>query len=67
VSDYLRFQACNGFMNSLHSNNVTYDMFRNGFYLSGWDLTSSAEAGVDPYSIPSVRLGKRNGFTSSFL
>jgi len=59
-AEYLRLQTANGFMNSLHSNNITYAMFRTGYYLSAWDLTSSSEAGTDPYSVPAVRLGEKN-------
>ena len=32
-------------------------MFRGGFYLAGFDLTTAQEGGGDPHSIPSVRLG----------
>lgn len=57
VGDFYRLQATNGFMSTLHSNSISYDNFRKGFYIAGFDLTTSQEGAGDPLSIPSVRLG----------
>jgi hypothetical protein len=32
-------------------------MFRQGFYIAGFDLTTAQEGANDPYSIPTVRTG----------
>jgi hypothetical protein len=32
-------------------------MFRNGFYIAGFDLTTAQEGANDIYSIPTVRTG----------
>ena len=57
VGDFYRLLATNGFMSTLHSNGITYEEFRNGYYVAGFDLTTSQEGAGDPLSIPSVRLG----------
>ena len=44
-------------MSTLHSDGLTYEEFRNGYYIAGYDLTTSQEGAGDPMSIPSVRLG----------
>ena len=57
VGDYLCLLATNGFLSTLHSNGISYEEFRTGFYVAGFDLTTSQEGAGDPLSIPSVRLG----------
>jgi hypothetical protein len=47
----------NGFLGALSSNSLSYDMFRQGFYIAGFDLTTAQEGANDPYSIPTVRTG----------
>ena len=47
----------NGFFGALSSNSLSYDMFRQGFYIAGFDLTTAQEGANDPYSIPTVRTG----------
>jgi hypothetical protein len=32
-------------------------MFRKGYYILAYDLTTAQEGGMDPYSIPSVVAG----------
>ena len=56
--DYMRLQITNGFLNTLHSNHVTYDAYMHGSYICGFDLSCSGEGANDQYSIPSVRQGK---------
>jgi hypothetical protein len=58
IDDFIRLLNTNGFLGSCESNSLTYDMFRNGFYVAGFDLTTAQEGANDIYSIPTMRTGK---------
>jgi hypothetical protein len=44
-------------MGSKLSNSLTYYNFRQGFYLAGFDLSTSQDGGLDAYSVPAVKKG----------
>ena len=39
------------------SNSLSYDMFRQGYFIAGFDMSTAQEGANDPYSIPSVKTG----------
>ena len=47
----------NGYLGSQMSNSLSYDMFRQGYYIAGFDMSTAQEGANDPYSIPAVRTG----------
>lgn len=55
--DFLRFNTSNCFLNSLESNGIAYKDYMEGFFIAGFDLSTSAESG-DPYYTPTVRVGQ---------
>ena len=54
---YWRMLQSSGLNQSPFSNGITYEDFRNGYYMAVYDLTTSAKAGSN-FVVPSVRLGK---------
>lgn len=55
--DFLKFNAANSFTNNLQSNGIAYKDYMNGYFLAGFDLSTSSECG-DPYYTPTVRVGQ---------
>ena len=53
---YWRMFKFNGQLNSLFSNGITYDDFRNGYYFCVFDLSTSGKSGTN-YVVPSIRVG----------
>jgi len=54
---FYRMILFNGLANSPFSNGINYQDFRNGYFFSTFDLTTSGKAGTN-FVIPTVRLGK---------
>lgn len=54
IVDYLKLQNCNGFLGSPYSNSLTYEHFKSGCAIYGFDLSTNLE-GMENYSVPSVR------------
>lgn len=59
MEDYVRTNYTNQFFSSLFANQITYQGFLNGFYITGYDLTASATGGALPFVTPMVRMGKK--------
>lgn len=53
---YWRMFKFNGQLNSLFSNGITYDDFRNGYFFCVFDLSTSGKSGTN-YVVPSIRVG----------
>lgn len=56
VQSFWRLFATNGLINTIHSNNLDYDDFKNGYYFACFDLSTSGHCGTN-YVIPSMRVG----------
>jgi len=48
--------ASNGQINSLFSNSITYEDFRNGYFFAVYDLSTSGKSNSN-FLIPSIRIG----------
>ena len=57
VEDFVRLMNTNGYLGSTVSNSLSYDLFRCGYYIAGFDMTTAQEGANDPNSIPTVRTG----------
>jgi hypothetical protein len=58
MNDYIRTMNTNQYYGSLHNNGITYQDFLNGgFYINGFDLTTSKEGGATAFTVPSVLKG----------
>jgi hypothetical protein len=43
-------------LNSLFSNGITYDDFKNGYFFAVYDLSTSGRAGTN-FVVPAIRVG----------
>jgi len=57
MQQYFRMFYFNGLINSPFTNGISYQDFRNGYFFSTMDLTTSGKAGSN-FVIPTCRLGK---------
>ena len=46
----------NGQLNTLTTNGISYDDFKNGFFFGVYDLSTSAKCGTN-YVVPAIRVG----------
>ena len=53
---YWRMFKFNGQLNSLFTNGISYDDFRNGYFFAVFDLSTSGKSGTN-YVVPSIRVG----------
>ena len=53
---YWRMFKFNGQLNSLFTNGISYDDFRNGYFFAVFDLSTSGKCGTN-YVVPSIRVG----------
>jgi hypothetical protein len=53
---YWRMFKFNGQLNTLFSNGISYDDFRNGYYFAVYDLSTSGKCGTN-FVVPSIRVG----------
>jgi hypothetical protein len=58
IIDFIRTNQTNGFFNSLFGNHVTYKRFFNeGYFVTGYDLSSGRNGGVQAFCVPTTRIG----------
>jgi hypothetical protein len=58
MNDYLRTMTTNQYYDTLFENGITYQEFLNGgFFINGFDLTTSKDGGATSFSVPSVLKG----------
>ncbi len=57
LHDFLRLNSTNQMVNSLFSNSISYDAFRQGYFIGAWDLTTSQDGGGLSFVSPSIRIG----------
>jgi len=48
----------NQMVNTLYTNGISYEMFRHGYHIVAYDLTTGLDGGTEAFSSPSVRVGK---------
>ena len=53
---YWRMFKFNGQLNTLFTNGISYDDFRNGYFFAVFDLSTSGKSGTN-YVVPSIRVG----------
>ena len=53
---FWRMYFYNGQLNSLTTNGISYDDFRNGFFFGVYDLSTSGKCGTN-YVVPAIRVG----------
>jgi hypothetical protein len=53
---YWRMFKFNGQLNTLFSNGISYDDFRNGYFFAVYDLSTSGKCGTN-FVVPSIRVG----------
>lgn len=53
---YWRMFKFNGQLNTLFTNGISYDDFRNGYFFAVFDLSTSGKCGTN-YVVPSIRVG----------
>ena len=56
IQMYWRMFKFNGQLNSLFSNGISYDDFRNGYFFAVYDLSTSGKCGTN-FVVPSIRVG----------
>jgi hypothetical protein len=56
IQAYWRLFQANGQINSIVTNGISYDDFRNGFFFAAYDLSTSGKSGTG-FVVPSIRVG----------
>ena len=57
MQQYFRMSYFTGQLNSLFSNGITYDDFKNGYFFAVYDLSTSGRGAGSAFLSPSVRVG----------
>ena len=58
MHDFLRLYQSNQMVNTLYTSGISYEMFRHGYHIVAYDLTTGLDGGTEAFSSPSVRVGK---------
>ncbi len=58
MHDFLRLFQTDQQLNTLYTSGITYEMFRHGYHIVSYDLTSSLDGGTEEFTSPSVRVGE---------
>lgn len=57
IFDFVRLNLTNETLKSLFGNNINYEKYMNGFYVSAWDLSTSQTAGISANVLPMILTG----------
>jgi hypothetical protein len=57
MQQYFRMSYFTGQLNSLFSNGISYQDFRNGYFFAVYDFSTSGRSSGSSFLIPSIRVG----------